>query len=155
MSLYLSTEKKKRLMKAFITCHFNYCPLIWMFHSRALEEKINKLHERCLRIVYSNLDSFFEDLLKLDDSSTFHQRAIQLLATELFKSKSNEQDNGALFLKNKCKVNTRKRNSFRCREVESEINGKSSLAFLGPKVWAILPGDIKNSKDLAEFKNKI
>jgi len=77
MSLYLSTEKKKRLMKAFITCHFNYCPLIWMFHSRALEEKINKLHERCLRIVYSNLDSSFEDLLKLDDSSTFHQRAIQ------------------------------------------------------------------------------
>ena len=28
--------KRKSLMKAFITSQFNYCPLIWMFHSRQL-----------------------------------------------------------------------------------------------------------------------
>ena len=156
MSIYLSKDKKKHLMNAFIKCHFNYCPHIWIFHSRALEQKINRLHERCLRIVYSDQNSSFEDLLRLDNSITFHQRAIQHLATELFKTKLAENQNkDSLFHENKFKIKTRKRNSFRCREIESELNGKSSLAFLGPKIWAILPDDIKKLKNLNEFKSKI
>ena len=42
---YLSRDKLKLLMKSFITSQFNYCPLIWMFHNRTLNNKINKLHE--------------------------------------------------------------------------------------------------------------
>ena len=142
-------------MNAFIKCHFNYCPLIWMFHSRALEQKINHLHERVLRIVYSDYTSSFQELLDLDDSSTFHQRAVQLLATELFKARIDESKDDRIFHKNKCKIKTRKRNSFRSREVESELNGKSSLAFLGPKIWASIPNDLKALKDIDEFKSKI
>ena len=131
-------------MNAFIKCQFNYCPLIWMFHSRALEQKIDHLHERCLRIVYSDTTSSFKDLLKLDDNSTFHQRAVQLLAIELFKAKLSEStEEEKIFNKNKCKIKTRKRNSFRTREVETELNGKSSLAFLGPKIWSTLPNSLK------------
>ena len=48
----------------------------------------------------------------------------------------------------------KKRNSFRSRVVESELNGKSSLAFLGPKIWATLPDDLKKLKDLNEFKKE-
>ena len=39
-------------MKAFVISQFNYCPLTWMFHNRTLNNKINKLHERALRLVY-------------------------------------------------------------------------------------------------------
>ena len=39
-------KKCKSLMKAFITSQFNYCPLIWMFHSRQLNNQINKILER-------------------------------------------------------------------------------------------------------------
>ena len=155
ISTYLSKAKKRYLMNAFIKCHFSYCPLIWMFHSRSLEHKINKLHERCLRIVYTDTISSFEDLLKQDNSSTFHQRAIQLLAIELFKAKLNESSDDKIFNKNMCKIKTRNRNSFRTREVESELNGKSSIAFLGPKIWAIIPKDLKSLTDLKEFKKKI
>ena len=49
---YLNPDKLRILMKTFIESQFNYCPLIWMFHSRQLNSKINKLHERALRIVY-------------------------------------------------------------------------------------------------------
>ena len=126
-----------------------------MFHSRALEHKINNLHERCLRIVYSDRTSSFEDLLRLDKSSTFHQRAIQLLAIELFKAKLSESNGERVFNKNQCKIKTRKRNSFRTREVESELNGKSSLAYLGPKIWSILPNNYKTMTDLDEFKKEI
>ena len=49
---YVDFEKRRSLMKAFAISQFNYCPLIWMFHSRALSNKINKIHERALRLVY-------------------------------------------------------------------------------------------------------
>ena len=50
----MNIEKCKILMNAFFNAQFSYCPLTWMFHSRKLNNKINKLHERCLRIVYNN-----------------------------------------------------------------------------------------------------
>ena len=75
-------------MKAFIVSEFGYCPLVWMFHSRKLNSRVNKIHERGLRIVYQNYASLFTELLKQDNSITIHNRNIQLLATELFKVKN-------------------------------------------------------------------
>ena len=49
---YLDSHKLKLKMKTFIESQFNYCPLTWMFCSRTLNNKINKLHERSLKIVY-------------------------------------------------------------------------------------------------------
>ena len=40
-----------------------------MFHIRKLNNKINKLHERCLRIVYSYNISSFEEPLETDNFS--------------------------------------------------------------------------------------
>ena len=47
---YLDTDKLKIIMKTFMESQFNYCPLVWMFHSRTLNNKINKLPERALKI---------------------------------------------------------------------------------------------------------
>ena len=52
ISHYMDLNKRGNLMKAFITSQFSYCPLIWMFHSRNLNNKINGTHERALRLVY-------------------------------------------------------------------------------------------------------
>ena len=51
ISKYVSHDKLKILMKTFVQSQFNYCPLVWMFCSRTLNNKINKLHERALRLV--------------------------------------------------------------------------------------------------------
>ena len=51
ISNYLSQEKLRLITKTLIESQFNYCPLIWMCHSRELNHKINKLHERSLRLV--------------------------------------------------------------------------------------------------------
>ena len=45
---YMDFRKKRLLMNAFFNSQFSYCPLIWMFHSRKLNNKINFLQERCL-----------------------------------------------------------------------------------------------------------
>ena len=58
-------------MKSFITSQFGYCPLIWMFHSRGLNNKINSLHERALRITYGDKDLTFQELLEKDQSGRF------------------------------------------------------------------------------------
>ena len=53
----MSLDKRKMLLRAFIESQFSYCPLIWMFHSKTLNNKINRLHEKALRIVYGNYKS--------------------------------------------------------------------------------------------------
>ena len=83
---YMSFDKKTILLKIFITSQFNYCPLVWMCHSRGL---INNLHERALRIVYQDKKSDFESLLKNDKSVTIHVRNLNYLVTEVYKIKNN------------------------------------------------------------------
>ena len=45
-----------------------YCPLTWMFHNRSLNNKMNRLHERCLSVIYHNGHSSYDELLNLDNS---------------------------------------------------------------------------------------
>ena len=85
---FMDLAKRKSLMKAFITSQFNYCPLIWVFHSRQLNNRINKIQERASRLVYKDNKLTFDDLLKLDNSVTIHQRNLQILETEIFKVKN-------------------------------------------------------------------
>ena len=66
---YMSQEKLRIIMKAFVTSQFGYCPLVWMHHSRTLNARINKIQERALHLVYS---STFSELLHKDLSVTYH-----------------------------------------------------------------------------------
>ena len=86
---YMDFEKRRSLMKAFVISQFNYCPLIWMFHNRALNNRINKIHERALRLIYQNKNLSFSELIELDNAVTIHQRNLQVLVTEIFKVKNN------------------------------------------------------------------
>ena len=59
-----------------------------MCHSRDLNHRINKLHERALRVVYNNNDLTFEQLLEEDGSFTVHEKNLQKLATEMYNSET-------------------------------------------------------------------
>ena len=71
-----------------IFCHFSYCPVVWMFHFQKLNARINRLHERALRVVYKGFDSFFEERLMRDSSTTLHQQNLEKLMTEIFTVKT-------------------------------------------------------------------
>ena len=62
----MSLGKRKSLLRAFIESQLSYCPLIWMFHSRTPDSKINRLHEKALRITYRHYKSKFDELLEKD-----------------------------------------------------------------------------------------
>ena len=72
-------------MKSFIESQFGYCPLIWMFHSRGLNNKINRIHERALRITYNDKSSSYGELLTKDRSVAIHHRNIIALVKEIYK----------------------------------------------------------------------
>ena len=63
LSKFLYLDKRRTLFKSFIEAQLKYCPLIWMFCSRNSNKKINRLHERALRLVYDDCSSSFETLL--------------------------------------------------------------------------------------------
>ena len=67
---------------------FIYCPLIWMFHSRTLNNRISNIHERALRLTYNDNQSSFKELLEKDHSVTVHHKNLQALVTEIFKIKN-------------------------------------------------------------------
>ena len=57
-----------------------------MFHNRELNNKINKIHERSPRLVYSDKTSTFQELLDKNKSVSVHYKNIQVLATEIYEA---------------------------------------------------------------------
>ena len=157
VSKYMSQSKRKLIMNAFIKSQFGYCPLVWMFHSRGLNNRINKIHERALRLVYNDSQSTFADLLTKDNSVSIHDRNLQILATEIYKLKLNESPRiiESIFKEKNIGYETRKSNPFITNNVKTVKYGTETLSFRGPKTWSMVPEDIKKSKSLADFKRKI
>ena len=85
----MSFQQRRLLMKSFVAAQFGYCPLVWMFNGRELYRKISHVHERSLRIVCRDYNSYVKDLLKKDKSVCIRHRNIQNSAIELFKVKEN------------------------------------------------------------------
>ena len=69
---YMNISQRKLIANAFITSRFSYCPLIWMFHSRAMKDRKNKIHERTLRLIYPNQNQLtFKELLEKTRPSAY------------------------------------------------------------------------------------
>ena len=64
----LKFKQRKLLLSGFTTAQFSYAPVIWMFHSRKLNNQINHIHEREMRLVYKDYTSYFDELLLKDNS---------------------------------------------------------------------------------------
>ena len=142
-------------MNSFVQSQFSYCPLVWMFHNRSLNNKINRIHERALRLVYQRNDLTFSQLLELDNAVTIHQRNLQVLATEIYKVKNNLSPEimRYVFDIQTPHYNLRaESNMFKRENVRTTHYGIQSIQFLGPKIWDIVPQRIKDCDSLASFK---
>ena len=169
---YLSVSKRKILMKTFFESLFNYCPLIWMFCGRTLNNKINILHERALRIAYNDYDSSFEALLIKDSSVTIHQKNLYCVATEMYKIKNKLSPPFICNLIQDSTFNYHTRSHFIVSESDNQqtvkeknvvsipkVNkvksGTETFSFIGPTIWNALPEEVKNTQSVASFKLKL
>ena len=134
----MNISKRRILMKALFKSQFSCCLLVWMCRSRANNGKISRLHERCLRVIYSEKQLSFEMLLGKDGSVSVHNRNLQILATEICKIKN---DLAPLIVT--------------IPPIRTVYHGSKSISFLGLKIWNILPDRLKNADSVEAFKMQI
>ena len=142
---YMNLAQRRLIMNAFIFSQFGYCPLEWMFHSRKLNNRINNIHERALRIVHKDYKSTFKQLLKQNKSVSIHQRNLQILATKIFKTKNdlNPVIMEDVFNFKNLACNFRNAETLSRSNVSSVKYGTETITSLGAKIWKILPNDYK------------
>ena len=157
VSKFMDTDKLKLLMRTFIESEFNYCPLVWMFHNRTLNNKINRLHERALRLVYKDETLSFPELLSEDKSFTIHERNLQKLATLMYKVKNNIAPNivNDIFKTHQVSYNLRNKKLWESDNVRTSLYGTETISYRGPEIWRCVPDTIKQSKGLQMFKKQI
>ena len=128
-----------------------------MFHSRGLNNKINRIHERALRITYNDKSSSYGELLTKDGSATVHHRHIRALAIEIYKvmQRISLPLLNEVFVPRQCNYELRGNNFLERRRVKSVRYGTKSISSLAPKIWEVLPNEIKDSDTLQIFKAKI
>ena len=134
---FMNVSKKRIIMKSFIVSQFEYCPLIWMFHSRGLNNKINRIHERALRITYNDKSSSYGELLTKDRSVTIHHRNIRALAIEIYKVMQGISPPllNEVFVPRQCNYEFRGHNFLERRRVKSVRYGTQSISSLALKIW--------------------
>ena len=128
-----------------------------MFYSRKTNNRINKLHERPLRLVYRDYESTFEDLLTKDGSFTVHHYSIQTLATELYKVYNNISQTTfeELFTRNNNGYYLRSKSDFVFPQIRTVLKGSNSIRCFGPIIWNLIPEELKNITSLNTFKKEI
>ena len=124
-----------------------------MFHSRTTSNKINKLHERALRLIYGDYRSIFEELLEKDNSFTVHHYDIQALCIELYKFLTGQSQTifSDLFERKNISYSLRSQPDFVISQVKTVYKGSNSLRYFGPIIWSLIPKKIKSCDTLASF----
>ena len=141
--------------------------------SRRLNHKINKLHERALRMAYSDYDSSFEDLLDKDCTVTIHKRNLRALEIEMYKISNNlcpmfmkdlvtdlsipynTRSTTKVEIDSNGKCENSKKSNFLKPNINTVSYGNKSVRYLGPKIWELVPDDMKNAQSLEDFKSKV
>ena len=131
-------------MEAFIESQFKYC------------SQINRIHERPLRLVYSDNVSSFDELLKKDRSFSIHHRNIQSLAIELYKffhGLSPSIMKNVFHFNTNIRYNRRSLRELYSRNPKTMKYGTETISYLAPKIWYLVPNAIKSSKLLDVSKS--
>ena len=145
-------------MNFFFKSQFNYSPLIWICQGRTNNRKINRLHERCLRIIYNEKQSLFMKLLGKYNSVSIHQQNLQILVTGIYKVNKDlllPLMRDIFNLRSEQIYNLRKSSQFFTPPVNSVYHGTKSVSFLGSKVFDLIPKVLKSISNLAALNKTI
>ena len=122
-----------------------------------MNNKINRLHERYMRLIYGDKISSFEELLEQEKSASIHTRNLQILTTEKLKVYQNMPLPifSELFYQRDICYNLRSNSNFAVSNVKSVFHGRDNIPYLAPKTWHTLPLELKELTNLNVFKKDI
>ena len=122
-----------------------------MNHSRTLNNKINRIHEGSLRVLYKDKKATFKELLDKNKAVSMHTRNLQMLFSEMFKVKIGESPSMMYEVSqigNSNNFSLRRNKGFKPGKPKAVYYGTETISVLGPKLWIILPDEYNNSPSL-------
>ena len=116
-----------------------------MFHSRRTNNKINRFHERVLRILYDDDVSTFDQLLAMDKFLCIPHQNIQRLLTEIYKALHDISGNSLkeLLVKTESTISLRSKSELVIPSVNSILKGKNSIRYFDSVISNSLPIEIQ------------
>ena len=112
-----------------------------MFHSQRTNNKINRLHERVLSIVYDDDVSTFDQLLAMDKFFCIHHQNIQGLLIEIYKAPHDISGDSLkeLLVKTESTISLRSKSELVIPSVNSILKGKNSIRYFDSVISNSLP----------------
>ncbi len=158
LSRSLPTKVRLQLYQTYISCHFNFCPLVWHFCSASDTQKLERIQYRALRFVYDDYESDYQDLLSRAGLPSLELSRQRQFCTQVFKCihKLAPKYMCDLFqLQDKSLHNTRLAKALVQYHYNSVNNGLNTFTAYSTQLWNKLPSNIKNTADLDHFKAMI
>ena len=133
VSTFMDAGKLRLLMNSFVNAQFSYCPKICIFHDRNLNAKVNKIHERAPIIVYKDTHADYEALVTLANAVSVHQRNLQYLMTEMYKTRNglNPSFMRELFKPRTLQYNLRSKNTLQVPKVRTTSYSIETVQVIG------------------------
>ena len=100
----------------------------------------------------------FNELLAKDGSASIHHQNLQKFSVEMFdfsRGVSPEIDTELFQFREPIPYESRRRSQFQLPFFHLVFSGTESLKFLGPKIWALVPNEMKQSESLEKSRNAI
>ena len=134
------------LFQHFILSHFHYCSLVWFDCGKENSNKLERIPERALRVIYNDYKSSYYSLL---------ERA-NILTVEICKS-LHALSPGYIqdpFTIKRSNYNLGDATKLAVRTCNTTKHGLGSVCYLGTKLYNSLPPDIKQITKLGAYKKK-
>ena len=127
-----------------------------MLCNRTLSSRINRIHDRALRIVYRDKTPRFSKLLQEDSAVIMHQMNSQVLIIEFYKAEISIDPDllKEIFLLSIHAFELRSSYEFKVENMMAVHYGTEYLSFVGLKIWEIKTLEIKYCQSLEERKKK-
>ena len=149
ISNFLNKQCRMNVYKSFIKANFNYCPMVWMFCGKTNLNKLEKLQERALAVVYGDNSLDYDDMLQRSCQLRIRINLIRLVAIEMFKCTKgiNPAYMNDMFIDKESKYNLRDQSRLLQPKFNTKRYGYRSFMYFGSKIWNSLPNNIKNLDD--------
>jgi len=143
------------IFRSFVISNLDYCKTVWHFCSLADVNKLERLQERGLRIVYNDDQSDYSTLLYLSNCISLEERRLQCILCEVYKACRGLAPLyiSDLFKRKECQYDLCRRDQLIQNRKRTTCYGLKSFTYLGACLWNRLPNELKDLETLTSFKH--
>ena len=154
ISKHLNINSRRAIYNSFIMSNFNYCPLVWHFCGQVNNQKLEKIQERALRILFADYNSSYTELLGRAGTTTLLIQRLRLIALTVFKSLHglNPPCLNDMFTPKQVPYRMRDSSLLEQSRCRTTTFGLCSISYIGAKLWNDLPSYFKETTCLTDFK---